>query len=217
MKINGIDAHAHTKDLTGQVFGDLTVLLFAGYKTKNGIGSARWTVKCLCGVTKDVRSDSLTNQGVKSCGCGRLKSVVKHGKSSHKLYNTWHGMIARCTNPKSPNYYLYGERGITVCEKWAEFDAFLSDMEASWCAGKTLDRVNNNLGYSPENCRWATSEQQQNNMRSNVWIMTPMGEMTMTQAERIFELPPRIISKRIKMGWSVDRLIEPVSLQYQRT
>lgn len=98
-----------------------------------------------------------------SCGC----KIVKHGLCSHRFYGTWNGMVQRCTNPKIKAYKNYGGRGITVCEDWLDIKIFIEWAEATHpnIQGLSLDRIDNDKGYSPENCRWADRATQRANQR----------------------------------------------------
>jgi hypothetical protein len=156
----------------GQQFGQLLVVSEA--PRRNGL--VYWRCRCCCGNFTIVASSSL--RIVKSCGCLRTENLRKigltnrtHGHTTRvgdsPTYRSWASMIQRTTNPKAPNYYRYGGRGITVCARWntemgGSFEAFLEDM-GERPEGMTLDRNNNNLGYYKENCRWATPSQQQRN------------------------------------------------------
>jgi len=123
---------------------------------------------CGCGNEKDIRLASLVIGHTKSCGCLKDEKVAqrmtKHGKYKDRIYRIWSGMVQRCTNKKSTNYKNYGGRGISVCDEWLLFDNFYKDMGDDK-KGLTLDRIDNDKGYTKENCRWATYSEQADNKR----------------------------------------------------
>lgn len=126
--------------------------------------------KCDCGKEVVIRAYNLPN--TKSCGCKR----GTHGGSGTKVYNSWKSMMHRCYKSNDFAWHLYGGRGIGVCKQWHDFENFRSDMEKSWFKGASIDRIDNSLGYSMQNCRWATSKEQCDNRRCS--ILTRFGKTT---------------------------------------
>jgi hypothetical protein len=162
------------KDLTGQVFGELTVHKFHSLDKH---GKSLWTVACTCGLSKVVRAAELLKGDTKSCGCfrKRVTSSTKrtHGQRRTKLYMTWLGMKQRCSNPKHRSFKNYGGRGIRVCKQWSEsFQAFLQDMGPKPSNEHSLDRIDPDGSYGPGNCRWATIVDQNLNQRRYKRIQT---------------------------------------------
>jgi hypothetical protein len=124
----------------------------------------RVVAQCECGVIKTIDYYSLKNGLTKSCGCDK-KPNLKHSLSKSREYNSWNGMKIRCNNTNHKQYKDYGGRGITVCPEWLNsFEQFYKDMGPR-PIGKTLDRINNNKGYEPSNCKWSTYSEQAKNKR----------------------------------------------------
>ena len=150
------------KDLTGMNFGALTVIKRAPNKN----GCVAWRCSCSCGKIIDIRAYELV-KGQKSCGCQNIRNY-KHGMYKTKIYNIWKLMISRCGNPHNPNYSNYGGRGITVCEEWKKsFINFHKDM-GNPPDGMSLDRIDNDGNYCPQNCKWSTQVEQSRNTRTPI-------------------------------------------------
>jgi hypothetical protein len=203
------------QNLTGKKFNRWTVLSFSRRVGKRYY----WICRCECGTVKEVRSDGLISGTRKSCGCLQRewtkkmasKHLKKHGMATSDNqapeYNIWKSMKQRCQNPRNAAYSGYGGRGIKVCARWSNsFEAFYLDMGARPSSEYTLDRIDNDGDYTPQNCRWATRTQQANNRRSNRKI-TFRGE-THTVAEWARKLGIRQGSLLAHLDkWSVERAL----------
>lgn len=166
-------------DLTGQVFGVVSVLKRAENSARN---ETRWLCRCgSCGREFITRARTLRSGEIYSCGCmrqerataGAIKVITKHGatnhRSSEKLYNVWLRMKSRCNNPNTCNFKYYGGRGIKVCDEWQhDYSAFRSWANANgYKEGLSIDRIDVDGNYCPENCRWITMLEQQKNKRKS--------------------------------------------------
>lgn len=185
-------------------YGGLTVLARA--KGKGSRGDAYWRCLCSCGNEKVVRGDSLRSGSTMSCGCLRnvTQSInnLKHGKTRSAEYRAWLCMKGRCSNPNMTGYHRYGGRGITFDPSWSVFENFYRDMGVKPSVKHSLDRLDNNLGYSKENCRWATSSQQNNNRRDNRLITCEGVTQTLAQWTRLKNIKYRTLDNRLRRGWT---------------
>lgn len=171
-------------DLTGRRYGKLIVIGFAGRRRTETGQTMMWTCLCDCGVARPVSSNQLGQGKATQCmECFRRSNPqITHGLSHHPLYATWVGMKQRCSDPANPGYKNYGGRGIKVCKRWSDsFEAFLEDMGEKPSPNLSIDRINNDGDYEPENCRWATQKEQCRNTR---WArLIPFNGETLTITE----------------------------------
>jgi hypothetical protein len=187
----------------GDVFGRLTVVERANGKH----GKKMWRCHCSCGGQSVSSTGDLNRGHSKSCGCYRLDKVTTHGFTNSPEYRVWRGMLQRCRNKNNNNYSLYGGRGIEVCPEWSDFSTFRRDIGKRPSPGHTLDRIDNNVGYSPENCRWATKVQQENNKRSNVLISCGGVEKTVAEWSRESGIGKNTIYARLRYGWTGEEAV----------
>lgn len=206
-------------DLTGKRFGRWAVIEHAG-KTVHGENT--WLCKCDCGTIKTVSGIDLRKGTSKSCGClARELSAQRkrtHGMTQTRLFEIWHGMKARCLRETAPNYGNYGARGILVCKEWAnDFVCFYEwSMANGYADGLTLDRIDNEKGYFPENCRWADAKTQCNNKRNNHRLTANGETKTVTEWAEKIGTHPETITARLKRGWTVEQAINTPIKKYRR-
>lgn len=203
-------------ELSGKRFGMLSVV---GFSHKKGAGRY-WLCSCDCGESVVRHQVSLVHGHTLSCGCRKRSSNAGHFKATHglsrtetgrppRLYKIWDGMKHRTGNPKAHGYERYGGAGITVCEQWINsYEKFAADMGEPPTDRHTLDRIDSSLGYSPENCRWATYTEQNRN-RSNVIKVEYEGEeLALSELALRFGLPVKAVYMRVtKYGWPIDRAL----------
>jgi hypothetical protein len=207
-------SHPHTirKDLTGKVFGRLTVLYRTDRKTSQGF-RLYWMCRCECGNETEVYRCKLTGGRTVSCGC-RLKEIrawfptqsLKHGMSKGcKEFRSWASMRGRCCNQQNHKFPIYGGRGIKICDRWMEsFQNFYDDMGQAPSKLHSIDRIDVNGDYCPENCRWAVAAQQSDNKTNTVRLTWNGVTRTVTEWSRIVGVQRMTIKARLKYGWSVD-------------
>ena len=206
-------------DLRGKRFGRLTV----GETIKTS-HSGRVLRRCLCdcGNFVDVHTSHLTSGHSTSCGCFKREKfyalITKHGHivggKKPKEYLIWVEMHARCRNAGHPQFHNYGGRGIGVCRRWKNYENFISDMGARPEGKLTIERVNNELNYSPKNCVWADRLAQANNTTRNVHLKFNGMRLTVSQWSREVGISRNALGLRLKRGWSVkEALTTPLGLR----
>jgi len=206
-------------DRTGERFGRLVITRFIRVdKNWNYI----WECKCDCGNIINVRYNNLLNGSTKSCGCLKrertIERSIKHGLSGGqgnytRLYRIWLNMRRRCNNRRDQDYPYYGGRGIKVCKEWDNYAAFHDwAMKNGYADHLTLERINNNGDYCPENCRWATRKEQARNTRQNHFITFNGKTMTIAEWAEYLGVSSTVLRTRLYRGWSIERaLTRPVN------
>jgi len=149
-------------DLTGKRFGRWAVIALHPERSRGG--QAMWACRCRCGTWRVVPGYNLRSGASRSCGCYRRERSTTHGLSDTRAYACWHNMLQRCFNPKHPSYSDYGGRGVGVHADWLSFENFFADM-GDPPNGLSIERFNNDAGYQPNNCGWATPSMQVLNRR----------------------------------------------------
>ena len=192
-------------NLIGQNFNRLTVLSESG---RNKNGRIVWLCQCNCGSKINVNSLSLRTKNTQSCGCLRKERTTKlklsHGKTKTSEYVAWKGLIRRCTKPKNTHYSEYGGRGIKVCDRWLKsFENFLEDMKEKPSSFHSIDRIDNNGNYEPDNCRWATIKEQANNRQNSRYYNYDGEPQTLRQLFNKYSPPLsyRTFRARVENGW----------------
>lgn len=164
-------------------------------------GAAMWLCKCNCGREKRISGATLRNGRSQSCGCRNGAGAPKHGHTCKRAkymsptYHTWCGMKQRCDNPNAFAYEYYGGRGISYPAKWKAFVGFLEDM-GERPEGMTLDRIDNDAGYSKENCRWATKAEQGANKRNTIFVQDEEERLSLRAYARKHKTRPETVKKR---------------------
>ena len=182
--------------------------------TIKGLGGTRAICECRCGAVVTRLLTRIKKLRIKSCGCLKVEKLVKrsliHGHTMHDkrsgAYTSWRDMRTRCLNKNNKDYHIYGGRGIKVCENWSKFENFYSDM-GERPKGLTLDRIDNNRDYSPDNCRWATQKEQNRNKRTNHIIHFQGMKTTITDLAEKSGIKLATLQSRLKSGWSLERAI----------
>lgn len=196
------------KNLQGRTFGRLVVLRLARIERNTG---AWWTVQCQCGRIKEVIGARLQHGDIASCGCGQREAYIHgaqatktHGMKGTPTYRSWLAMRQRTMNPHSKDAKRYLHRGITMCERWRSFEAFLADMGVR-PPGTSLARKDNQKGYTPENCRWETPQEQARNRRNNHMLEWQGKRQTLGEWERELGMKKNTLLSRLRQRWSIAK------------
>lgn len=210
-------------DITGQRFGILTVI-----EPIYDQDSRRWKWRCKCDCGNETLSSANNlKSGVTSCGCLRRKKshdrLYVHGKSHSRLFPIWQSMMQRCDNPRCHAYDNYGGRGIRVCDAWEDdFEAFeewayANGYDDNAPRGKcTIDRIDVNGDYEPNNCRWVSMAKQANNKRCSVYIEFNGERKTIGEWAKETGLTHSMIKGRLNRGWSIERALTTPPMNTKR-
>lgn len=198
-------------DISGQRFGRLVAIKPVS-KAKRGV---IWECRCDCGNKTYVDCGKLRSMETRSCGCMQRDSAkmhfYKHGNSRERLHKIWEHMIMRCDPSSKFCRDNYGGRGISVCDEWKGEDGYLRFKEWALNNGYTdalsIDRINNDGNYEPENCRWATNKQQANNRRSNVVFEFNGEKRTLAEWADLYEIPYGRLNDRIRSGMPIEKAL----------
>ena len=209
------------EDLTGREFDRLKVIRYIPASEREGYGKKKdsrvWLCECSCGNTVRLRTQQLTHGKARSCGCyckdvfrKRIEENRTHGKKNTRLYRIWGDMKDRCFNQSAKDYPRYGGKGVNICEQWVnDFQSFYDwSIKNGYSDNLTLDRIDNNGNYEPDNCRWATMKEQCRN-RSNTLIIEYKGEKRpLSEWCEILNIDYHSAHWRLKNGWSVQKSFE---------
>lgn len=206
------------KDHTNEKYGRLIVLQFVERKKHNSY----WKCRCDCGNEIIVPITYLTTGDTKSCGCLRKEQAIKNGKKNKfvknkRLYNIWIDMKRRCYNKNRKAYKNYGGRGIIICDEWKNnFMSFYNwAIENGYDDKLTIDRIDNNGNYEPNNCRWATLKQQANNTSHNHVVEYKGKKYTLSELAKEYDLNYVLVKSRIRNNWDIEKIIKTPSMRYK--
>ena len=204
-------------DLTSQKFGRLFVIERAGADSH---GTAKWLCRCDCGTEKVIRGDKIRSGEIQSCGClsrelrraralSMGKKNVTHGLSYDRLYQIYQNMLRRCYEEENEKYYRYGARGICVCDEWLQDknSFFEWALSSGYDKSLTIDRIDVDKGYSPENCKWSTPKEQANNRSTNVILKYNGESHTIAEWSDVIGTLASTLYARRDRGWSDDQIL----------
>lgn len=195
-------------DLTGKKYARLTVIERAGSTPHK---KALWRCRCDCGNEVIVIGSHLLNGNTNSCGCYKIDTTKvrqsSHGKSKTRLYHIWKNMRQRCDNPNKPDYKYYGGKGISIDDRWGDYSVFEKwAIENGYREDLTIDRIDVDGNYCPENCRWVSMVEQARNMSRNRFITYNGETHCLSEWGEILGISSKVLGHRINTyGWSIDR------------
>lgn len=210
------------EDYIGKTYNKLTILNFetpedyknkkTGYIQKQHVV----TCKCNCGNLWTGKLQNIKRETTTSCGCYKTKTLKEnprgktHGLVNTSEYYSWNAMKNRCLNKNAPNYHNYGGRGITVCDRWKDsFENFYTDMGSKPKKGYSIDRIDNNGNYEPNNCKWSSQKEQTNNQRTNKLLTYKNKIQTLSQwCEELNLNRDTVIERLNKYKWTIEKVLE---------
>lgn len=204
-------------DLTGKRFGRLVVIKRAEHEK---YGRVAWECLCDCGKKTVVNTNTLKSHHTQSCGCFLKEMRFTHGMHSTRLYGTWAKMKNRCLQQNCKSYPDYGGRGIQVCDEWKnDFMSFYHwSMANGYSDDLTIDRIDVNGDYSPDNCRWATPKEQNNNKRNSRYYWYQGRKRTISEWAEIFQIDRRTLDGRLNRGYSFhDAISSPINIKFRNS
>lgn len=194
-------------NLVGQRFGRWTVL---ARMPRIHDRTTQWMCRCDCGTERVVGSKLKSGEST-SCGCLARESLTRRSgleaATARALYNRWRNMRRRVSSPSDVSWIRYGGRGITVCQRWELFENFAADMGPTFHPDLTLERIDNDGSYSPENCRWATRQEQAWNTRKSKHLSFLGHEKTLAEWAELLGIHRTTLRTRLRRGWPVDRAL----------
>ena len=192
-------------NITGQKFGTLTVVARDPINSKSG--NAKWICRCDCGNTASVVGSKLRSGHSKTCGCIRFTEKAQ-GHSGERIYRIWTCMQNRCNKENNDNYKWYGGRGIKICTSWDNFLNFREwALQSGYNDDLSIDRIDPNLDYFPDNCRWVSMKFQANNKTNNRILKYEGKSYTESQFADNFNLSYHTVVNRLRMGWNLSRIV----------
>lgn len=209
--------HSDPQSIVGKKYAFLTVIEYIGRDEKS---RRKYRCLCDCGNETIVLGDSILTGNTKSCGCyhdklcsDRLRSyITKHGLSKTRLYKIWKGMRYRCAAYNKDVGKYYADRGIAVCDEWKRFETFFNwSIENGYNDGLTIDRIDVNQGYYPENCRWITVKEQQRNKTNTLYVLYNGRNIPLKEACEMANIDYMVAYMRIKrLGWTIEKALRSI-------